>query len=628
MRSSDTFEPVASPERRSVEHRYQAELVLGFGSFELVVCVLFSASELKWGTPALGWIYALAVPPIVGVLAWLRSGGRPARVGAVLMGVLFTLVLVTNLATGGRAIGANIALPVLVLFGVLLSSWRVGFAWTIAVLAEIVLVAVLKRSDLDFPIHPNPAWVATAPDRVPLFFSVGAALIGALTRRALRRYRHDLDHALAGQARSTRLAAQAAARFADFAQIAADGFWETDADLRLTYASPSFAHAMGLAQEQMLGRTPEEAWRLRFPDAPALEGYMQPLRDRQPVDGQLLRTVDAVGRPHVLLNRAVPYHDANGEFAGYRGVVEDITERRRSEQERRRSEQRLRLVADNLPALVAYVDRDERYRFSNAMFARVFGIAPEAMLGRTMREVSGERFYAEFAPHVATALAGRSASFEGTTQVAEREYHYHSDYIPDLDDDGNVRGFYAMTFDITERKRHEEALRHQAENDALTGLANRYRFRERLQEALDRGDRTGQAVALAYLDLDRFKAINDTLGHEAGDTVLIEFARRLEASVRSTDLVARLAGDEFVIVLEHLGDARDAEVVAEKILAAMPVPMRLGDRDVAMSTSIGLAIRAPRGADAEALLREADRALYRAKAAGRGTVSISLESPL
>jgi len=628
MPSSEPVEPAAPLPRRSVEHRYQAELVLGFGRFELVVCVLFAASELEWGTPALGWIYAVAVPPIIGVLAWLRAGGRPARVGAVLMGVLFTLILVTNLATGGRAIGANIALPILVLFGVLLSSRRVGLAWTIAVLVEIVLVAVLKRSDLDFPIHPNPAWVATAPDRVPLFFSLAAALIGALTQRALRRYRRDLDHALAGQSRATRLAAQAAARFGDFAQIAADGFWETDADLRLTYASPSFAHAMGLSQEQMLGRTPEEAWRLRFPDAPALDGYMQPLRDRQPVDGQLLQTLDARGRPHVLLNRAVPFHDAHGNFAGYRGVVEDITERRRSERERRESEQRLRLIADNLPALVAYVDREERYRFSNAMFERVFGIDPAGMLGRTLREVSGEAFYAEFAPHAAAALAGKAASFEGTTQLPGREYHYHSDYIPDVDADGTVRGFYAMTFDITERKRHEEALRHQAEYDALTGLANRHRFRARLHEALDRCDRTGKAMALAYLDLDRFKAINDAFGHEGGDKVLVEFARRLEASVRSTDLVARLAGDEFVIVLEHLTDARDAEVVAEKILAAMPAPLRLGDTDVPLSTSIGLAMRAPGGADADALLREADRALYRAKAAGRATVSISLESPL
>jgi diguanylate cyclase (GGDEF)-like protein/PAS domain S-box-containing protein len=623
MDPDGTFEAAAPPARRSVEHRYQAELVLGFGTFEVVVCALFAASELEWGTPALGWIYAAAVVPILGLLAWLRAGGRPARVGAVLMGVLFTLVLATNLATGGRAIGANIALPILVLFGVLLSSRRGGIAWTVAVVAEIVVVAVLKRSGLDFPIHPDPDWVATAPDRVPLFFSLAAALIGALTQRALRRYRHDLDQALAGQARATRVSNEAAARFADFAQIAADGFWETDADLRLTYASPSFAHAMGLAQAQMLGRTPEEAWRLRFPDAPGLEAYMQPLRDRQPVDGQLLQTVDALDRPRVLLNRALPIFDEKGGFSGYRGAVEDITERRRSERQRRESEQRLRLVADNLPALVAYVDREERYRFSNAMFSRVFGIDPQAMLGRTMREVSGAEFYAGFAPHVAAALAGTAASFEGTTQVPGREYHYHSDYIPDFDADGSVRGFYAMTFDITERKRAEETLRRQAEYDALTGLANRHRFRARLHEALDRCDRTGMAMALAYLDLDRFKAINDEFGHEGGDQVLVEFARRLEASVRSTDLVARLAGDEFVIVLEHLADAHDAELVAAKILAAMPAPLRLGDRDVPLSTSIGLAMRAPGGPDADALLREADRALYRAKAAGRATVSIS-----
>jgi diguanylate cyclase (GGDEF)-like protein/PAS domain S-box-containing protein len=317
------------------------------------------------------------------------------------------------------------------------------------------------------------------------------------------------------------------------------------------------------------------------------------------------------------------YYDAEGGFAGYRGAVEDITDKSRAERQRRESEQRLRLVADNLPALVAYVDSEERYRFSNAMFARVFGIEPGAMLGRTMREVSGEAFYAEFAPHVAAALAGTPADFEGTTLVPGREYHYRSQYIPDVDDDGAVRGFYAMTFDITERKRHEEALRVMAEYDALTGLANRVRFRARLQEAMDRSDRTGQAMGVAYLDLDRFKAINDAFGHEGGDRVLVEFARRLEASVRATDLVARLAGDEFVIVLENLADAPDAERVAEKILAAMPAPFALAGRDVPLSTSIGLALRWPGGIDADALLRAADKALYEAKGAGRATYSVA-----
>jgi diguanylate cyclase (GGDEF)-like protein/PAS domain S-box-containing protein len=627
MPPSQTNEPGgtrrAASEWRGVEHRFQSELVLGFGTFELVLCTLFSATELQWGTPALGYFYAAAVPPIVAMLAWLRAGGHPARVGSWLMAVLFTLVLATNLATGGRAIGANMALPILVLFGVLLSSRRAGLAWAAAAVVEILVVAVLKRSQIDFPIVPNPAWVASAPDRVPLFFSIAAALIGTLTQRALRRYRRDLDGAVARETAAARAAAQAAARFSDFAQVAADGFWETDAELRLTYASQSFAHAMGLRQEQMLGKTPEEAYRLRFPDAPALAGYMQPLLDRQPVDGQLLRTVDAVGRPRVLLNRAVPFHDEHGGFAGYRGVVEDITEKRQAEHRLRDSEQRLRLVADNLPALVAYVDRDERYRFTNAMFERVFGVDPGAMLGRTMREVSGEAFYAEFAPHVAAALAGQATNFEGTTQVPGREYHYRSEYIPDVDADGQVRGFYAMTFDITERKRHEEVLRMQAEYDALTGLANRHRFRARLQEALERCERTGQAMALAYLDLDGFKGINDRFGHESGDKVLVVVARRLEASVRTTDLVARLAGDEFVIVLEHLADAHDAERVAAKILAAMTAPIRLDGRDVVLSTSIGLAMRRPGGSDADALLRDADGALYRAKAAGRATFSLA-----
>lgn len=179
-------------------------------------------------------------------------------------------------------------------------------------------------------------------------------------------------------------------------------------------------------------------------------------------------------------------------------------------------------------------------------------------------------------------------------------------------------GVYGLINDITEQKDVEHKLRHLAQFDSLTGLANRSRFDDKLAEAIARSERSGTSLALVFLDLDDFKSINDTFGHQGGDLALQEFARRLIRSVRSTDTVARLAGDEFVVVLELLKHADEAAVVAAKIIAAMATPFQLFDEQHVFSTSMGIAVRRRGETDGEALLRRADTALYQAKALGRG----------
>ncbi|WP_083748664.1 diguanylate cyclase domain-containing protein [Pelomonas sp. KK5] len=170
----------------------------------------------------------------------------------------------------------------------------------------------------------------------------------------------------------------------------------------------------------------------------------------------------------------------------------------------------------------------------------------------------------------------------------------------------------------------EQRLDQLSRSDTLTGLSNRRQFDERLPQAMARSRRNGRLMALIYLDLDKFKAINDGLGHAAGDAVLQQFAQRLLACVRETDLVARLGGDEFVLVVENAAHQADIEHVADKILAAMQVPMMLADgRELPVGTSVGVAIyRNEAGVDARQLPARADTALYEAKAAGRGTYKV------
>jgi diguanylate cyclase (GGDEF)-like protein/PAS domain S-box-containing protein len=187
---------------------------------------------------------------------------------------------------------------------------------------------------------------------------------------------------------------------------------------------------------------------------------------------------------------------------------------------------------------------------------------------------------------------------------------------------GRALRMVGTNFDITDRKRVEEALQSVAQSDALTGLPNRTLFNDRLEHALARGRRSGQKVALLYLDIDRFKRINDTLGHAAGDALLREFAGRLRGCVRGTDTVARLGGDEFVVLLDGVVDELVATQVAEKVLAAMRAPIRAEGQEVGITTSVGVGLSAE-DTTADALLRAADMALYEAKAAGRDTFRLA-----
>jgi diguanylate cyclase (GGDEF)-like protein/PAS domain S-box-containing protein len=187
---------------------------------------------------------------------------------------------------------------------------------------------------------------------------------------------------------------------------------------------------------------------------------------------------------------------------------------------------------------------------------------------------------------------------------------------------GRALRMIGTNVDITERKRIEEAVQSAAHSDALTGLANRLAFTDRLRLALTRSRRSGSDVAVLYLDLDRFKQVNDKFGHAGGDRLLKHVALRLRSCVRQSDTVARLGGDEFVVLLEDLRDREHAVAVVEKVIDEMRRPLNLEGFEVSATVSVGLAY-AHAGADGESLLKRADKALYEAKAAGRDCYSVS-----
>lgn len=293
-----------------------------------------------------------------------------------------------------------------------------------------------------------------------------------------------------------------------------------------------------------------------------------------------------------------------------------MAERERAESARAASERRLRLIADNLPVLISYMDREHRFQFGNATYEKWFGVSPAQLEGMPVSSLLGDGVAAEAFPHLEQAFAGHSVTHEIRIPVGGEPRILQATYIPDFQRDGSVTGVYSLVHDMTHVKEVEEQLQQLARIDTLTGIANRRMFGETLHHALDRARRSGRPLALAYLDIDHFKRINDTHGHGVGDEVLKEFARRLTVGVRATDTPARLSGDEFVVILEEIGGRAEAERIAAKIVEAMRTPFRTSNGLVQASTSVGVALSAPQMTQ-EQLLAAADGALYAAKGKGR-----------
>lgn len=190
------------------------------------------------------------------------------------------------------------------------------------------------------------------------------------------------------------------------------------------------------------------------------------------------------------------------------------------------------------------------------------------------------------------------------------------------DETSQMTGYLAMAHDVTSRTEAEQRLQHQAQHDALTGLPNRNMVQEQLKAAVNLCERGGKHLALMFLDMDRFKKINDTLGHHVGDSVIVEVAHRLRAGMRTSDIVARLGGDEFVILLPQISQPADGEMVAQKVMDLFEAPVRVGPHELRITPSIGLVVYPTHGVDAGTLMRHADLAMYQAKNQGRNRVQL------
>ncbi|WP_088313484.1 bifunctional diguanylate cyclase/phosphodiesterase [Kineosporia sp. R_H_3] len=286
-----------------------------------------------------------------------------------------------------------------------------------------------------------------------------------------------------------------------------------------------------------------------------------------------------------------------------------------------RARNRFAAAMDSSPIAVALLDRSGRIKEGNRVLGRMLGRTPAELAGTTFAELSHPDDVDADATLLARTLAGERPTYSLEKRFVRRsgESVWGRLTVTAVEDgDGTLVELVAQVVDVTEIRLAEEMLAHQALHDPLTKLPNRTLGLDRIQQALDRTRRSRRRVAVLACDLDRFDVVNDSIGPEHGDEILVEIANRIQTVLRATDTAARMAGDEFVVVCEDVLDEREAVLVADRITAAVREPIDIASRSVVLSMSIGIALSSGPTGDATALLRDAGAALHRAKENGRG----------
>jgi diguanylate cyclase (GGDEF)-like protein/PAS domain S-box-containing protein len=282
-----------------------------------------------------------------------------------------------------------------------------------------------------------------------------------------------------------------------------------------------------------------------------------------------------------------------------------------------RASEQLRLAFENAPIGIAVVDLDGSFARVNSMLCRITGYPADQLLALTFQQITHAEDLEKDLDLAAELLAGKRSSYQMEKRYLRAD---GSDVWVNLsgsiarDDDGQPLYFIAHVEDITDRVAAREALRHYALHDQLTGLANRQYLIERLHQALELVERRRHQVAVLFCDVDQLKDINDTLGHEAGDAVLVEVAHRISSVLRASDTASRIGGDEFVILCEDIDAQVEAFRIVDRLRSSMRVPIQHQDEMLDVTMSIGVAFSGSSHEDLNRLLRDADRAMYRDKA--------------
>jgi diguanylate cyclase (GGDEF)-like protein/PAS domain S-box-containing protein len=329
----------------------------------------------------------------------------------------------------------------------------------------------------------------------------------------------------------------------------------------------------------------------------------------------------AAGEDRQMLYNKVSFVDQRGDVAGVIGVITDVTRYKETERALEASEARFRVLTESSIDLISVIDAGGVMQYQSAALRHLLGFDPVESAGRNVFDL----VHKDDAEHVRAAFRRLTETRALTEPVEFRLRHRDGSWRTfeslgtNCLDNPHIRGLVWNSRDVTDRKVIQQRIQHLAYHDNLTGLPNRGLLQDRLARSIARAERAGKKVAVLFIDLDNFKNINDTLGHDVGDELLRQVSRRLSDCVRLEDTIARQGGDEFIVLLDSLDDGRNASIVAQKVLNQLRLPLNLGGTEQHVSGSVGIAVYPEDGRDAQTLMKNADTAMFHGKGLGKNT---------
>ncbi|HEX4985375.1 MAG TPA: PAS domain S-box protein [Burkholderiales bacterium] len=408
-------------------------------------------------------------------------------------------------------------------------------------------------------------------------------------------------------------------RFRQIAENIREVFWVADsAREHVLYVSPAYEDIWQRSCESLYAEP--RAWfeSIHLDDRPRITAVMGGGAARDSFDEEY-RIVRPDGSVRWVREKVFPVRDPLGEIYRLVGIAEDVTESRLAEEQFRRAAEQTRNILSSISDAFVAMDRQWRFTYLNPTAERLLRRDMGGLLGRSIMEefpdVAGSQFGANFRKAV---VERAPVSFEAFYAPLDTWFEVHA--YP------YESGLSVYFRDIGERKRTEERLSYLAQYDTLTGLPNRSLFLDRLRLAVARSRRDGHLVAVMFMDLDRFKDINDNLGHTVGDEVLKNVADRLKGCLREIDTISRLGGDEFTIIGEGFTQTAQVTALAQKVLVAFDEPMQVAGNEIFITASIGIAICPPDLDNTDELLKCADIAMYHAKQEGRNNFQVYSDS--